>query len=67
MKKVLQIIKEKSVEMDMIPIDDVVAEAKTQGIDEEKTRESIAKLEKAGDIYKPKYKFVKPTISTQSG
>ncbi len=65
MKKVLQIIKDKSADVDMVPIEEVIAEAKTQGIEEEKTKEIITKLEKAGDIYKPKYKFVKPTTPSQ--
>ncbi len=61
LKKVLQIIKDKSANVEMVPIEEIIEEAKTAGIDEEKTKDIISKLEKAGDIYKPKYKFVKPT------
>ncbi|MBI4044573.1 MAG: minichromosome maintenance protein MCM [Candidatus Diapherotrites archaeon] len=61
LKKILGIIKDKAREIDMVPMQEVIDEAKTQGLDEEKTKEIFSKLEKAGDIYRPKYGFVKPT------
>ena len=61
MKKILQIIKEKSVDLDMVPIDDIVMEAETQGIGKEKAMDIISELDKKGEIYKPRHHFVKPT------
>ncbi|MBI5553831.1 MAG: hypothetical protein HY917_03770, partial [Candidatus Diapherotrites archaeon] len=61
LKTVLGIIKSKAREMDMVPIEDVVEESKTQGLESEKVREILGKLEKAGDVYKPRHGFVKPT------
>ncbi|MBN2127587.1 MAG: ATP-binding protein [Candidatus Diapherotrites archaeon] len=60
-KTILAIIKSKAIELDMVPIEEVIEEAKTQGIESEAVRETIIKLEKAGDIYKPRHGFVKPT------
>lgn len=61
MLRVLGIIREKSQELDMVPIDDVVEEAKSRGIDADKTIEILSKLMKTGDIYKPRHGFVNPT------
>ena len=61
LRKVLNIIKGKASELDMVPLEEVREEAKTLGIDEEKTNEIVSKLEKAGDIYRPRHGFVKPT------
>ncbi|MCR4336014.1 MAG: minichromosome maintenance protein MCM [archaeon] len=61
LKKVLGIIKEKAQELDIVPLEEVIAEAKTLGMEADKVKEIIAKLEKAGDVYKPKHGFVKPT------
>jgi replicative DNA helicase Mcm len=59
MRTITDIIKSKSKEMDKVPIQDVVAEALSRGIDEEKVRELITKLKKAGDIYEPSHGFLK--------
>jgi replicative DNA helicase Mcm len=61
LKTVLGIIRSKAQEMDMVPIEDVVNEAKTEGIESDKVREIITKLDRAGDIYKPRHGFVKPS------
>ncbi len=63
LKKILRIIKDKSSEIDdgMVPIEDVIGESKTEGIDSDKVREILTKLEKAGDIYRPRHGVVKPT------
>ncbi|MCR4369377.1 MAG: minichromosome maintenance protein MCM [archaeon] len=61
LKKVLAIIKEKGHELDMVPMEEVMTEAKTLGIDSEKVRDIIGKLQKSGDVYYPKHGFVKPT------
>ncbi|MAG18156.1 MAG: AAA family ATPase [Candidatus Diapherotrites archaeon] len=61
LKKVLGIIKEKAQELDIVPIEEVITEAKTLGMESDKVKEIISKLEKSGDVYKPKHGFVKPT------
>ena len=45
----------------MVPIDDIVMEAETQGIGKEKAMDIISELDKKGEIYKPRHHFVKPT------
>ncbi len=59
MRVLVEIIKGKSKEMDKVPIQDVIAEALSRGIDEEKVRELIGKLKKAGEIYEPSHGFLK--------
>ncbi len=59
MRTITDIIKAKSKEMDKVPIQDVVAEALSRGIEEEKVRDLITKLKKAGDIYEPSHGFLK--------
>jgi replicative DNA helicase Mcm len=59
-RKVLNIIKSKAQEMDMVPMQDVVEEAQQEGITPEKTRETIEELIKKGEVYSPRHRFVKP-------
>jgi replicative DNA helicase Mcm len=59
-RKVLSIIKEKAKDMDMVPTQDVLDEAKDAGIAEEKTRDIIDELTKKGEIYTPRHHFLKP-------
>ncbi|HIH09714.1 MAG TPA: hypothetical protein HA254_03500, partial [Candidatus Diapherotrites archaeon] len=47
--------------LDMVPIEDVINEGKTTGMDADKVRDMLMKLQKSGDIYYPKHGFVKPT------
>lgn len=61
MKKILSIIKGKAQDTDMVPMAEVLEEAKTEGISDDKAREIIDKLEKKGEIYKPRHGFLKPT------
>lgn len=61
MKAILNMIKEKSVEQDMVPIQEIFDEAKSQGIEDDKARELIRKLEDKGEIYRPRHGFLKPT------
>ncbi|MAG53053.1 MAG: AAA family ATPase, partial [Nanoarchaeota archaeon] len=42
----------------VIPIEDIIAEAKEKGIDEDKVNESIEKLKRSGEIFEPKQNFV---------
>ena len=51
----------KALELDMVPMEEVVEEAKAEGIEDDKTREIIERLLKEGDIYKPRHGFLKPT------
>ena len=41
-----------------IPIEDVVAEAKNRGLDEDKVEESLERLKRSGDVYEPKRGFI---------
>ena len=60
-KNILRIIKEKAQEVDMVPMEEIINEGKTIGIESDKVRDLVAKMQKSGDIYFPKYGFVKPT------
>ncbi|MFH1751577.1 MAG: minichromosome maintenance protein MCM [archaeon] len=61
MKKVLMIVREKGQEMDKIPIDMVISEAKSEGLEQDKVMEFISKLKKTGELYEPRHGFLKPT------
>lgn len=41
-----------------IPIEDVVAEAKNRGLDEDKVEEALERLKRSGDVYEPRRGFV---------
>ena len=41
-----------------IPIDEVVAEAKNRGLDEDKVEEALERLKRSGDVYEPKRGFI---------
>jgi replicative DNA helicase Mcm len=41
-----------------IPIDDVVAEARNRGMDEDKVEEALERLKRSGDVYEPRRGFV---------
>ena len=41
-----------------IPIDDVVTEAKSKGVEEDKVEEVLEKLKRSGDIFEPRRGFV---------
>lgn len=59
MRTITEIIRTKSKEMGNVPIQDVISEALSRGIEEEKVRDLIGKLKKAGDIYEPSHGFLK--------
>ncbi|MDO8627753.1 MAG: hypothetical protein Q7K42_04760, partial [Candidatus Diapherotrites archaeon] len=61
MKTVLRIIKSLAEEEDIVSLDKIIEQAKTEGIDMDKAQEAISKLKKKGDIYEPRHKFLKPT------
>ena len=41
-----------------IPIDDVVAEAKNRGLDEDKVEEALERLKRSGDVFEPRRGFL---------
>ncbi len=58
----LKIVKDAMAEgIDMVPIEQVIAEGIEKGLDENKINSALEDLERKGEIYKPKYHFVKPT------
>ena len=61
MKKILGIVKAKAKENDQVPVQDVLDEAKDHGIEPDKARELISRLEKTGELYMPRHGFLKPT------
>ena len=42
----------------LIPIEDLISEAKEKGISEDKVLESIEKLKRSGDLYEPRRSFI---------
>lgn len=60
MRKVLQLVKEKSVEKGKVAVEEIIEEAKTIGIEPEKTRDYLSKLKVKGELYEPSNGFVKP-------
>jgi replicative DNA helicase Mcm len=61
MKKILGIVQNKAREMDAVPVQDVLTEAEAEGISKDKARDLIAKLEKNGELYRPRHDLLKPT------
>ncbi|MEM4390882.1 MAG: minichromosome maintenance protein MCM [Candidatus Diapherotrites archaeon] len=61
LKKVLNIIKEKATELDMVPIEEIINEGKAQGIEADKVRDLLTKLAEKGDVYCPRNGYYKPT------
>ena len=58
----LRIIKDAMSEgIDMVPIEQIVAEGMEKGISEDKVMSALADLEKKGDVYKPRHHYIKPT------
>ena len=41
-----------------VPIDDIVAEAKSRGLDEDKVEEALERLKRSGDVFEPKRGFI---------
>ncbi|MDD4250979.1 MAG: minichromosome maintenance protein MCM [Candidatus ainarchaeum sp.] len=59
---ILKIIKDAMAQgIDMVPIEQVIAEGIEKGLDETKIVNAIEDLEKKGEIYKPRLHFLKPT------
>ena len=64
LKKVLRIIKEKSLELDEVTIEDILKEAEAQGVERDKARDYLDELHKKGDIYYPRHNIVKPATKS---
>jgi len=47
--------------VDMVPIEQIIAEGIEKGLDEGKVTAALEDLERKGEIYKPRHHFVKPT------
>jgi len=61
MRKILNIVREKAGEQELVPLQEVLAEAEGAGIGKERAKDLIAKLEKNGELYRPRHNFLKPT------
>jgi DNA replicative helicase MCM subunit Mcm2 (Cdc46/Mcm family) len=61
MSRILAIVKAKAKDIDAVPIEMVVDEAKAEGIEKDKVEEIISKLKKKGGLYEPKRGVLKPT------
>ncbi len=59
-RNVLNIIRQKSKEQDLVPIIEVVEEAKTIGLEKDKVNEIISELKRKGEIYEKKHGFISP-------
>jgi replicative DNA helicase Mcm len=59
-RNVLNIIKEKAREQDLVPIIEVIEDAKTIGLEKDKVNEIISELKRKGEIYEKKHGFVSP-------
>lgn len=63
MRKILGIIREKDKETDIVPVKEVLDEAESIGVDRQKADDIIKKLERKGELYRPRHGFIKPTES----
>ena len=61
MRKVLGLLREKDKEMDLVPLKEVLDEAESLGIERGKAEDIVRKLERKGEIYRPRHGYVKPT------
>jgi len=60
MRNVLNLIREKSKEQDLVPIIEVIEEAKTIGLEKDKVNEIISELKRKGELYEKKHGFISP-------
>ncbi len=62
LKSVLKIVKDLAETQEMVSIQEIIDQAKSEGIgEEEKIREYISTLKKKGELYEPRHNFLKPT------
>ena len=43
-----------------IPVDNIISEAKSQGLEEDKVEDALEMLKRSGEIYEPKYGIISP-------
>ncbi|MDO8625531.1 MAG: LAGLIDADG family homing endonuclease [Candidatus Diapherotrites archaeon] len=60
LKTILNIVQSLAQVHDKVLIEQVLEDAKTAGIDKEKTREIIGKLKRTGELYEPSHGVLKP-------
>ncbi|MFH1663790.1 MAG: minichromosome maintenance protein MCM [archaeon] len=60
MRNVLNIIRQKAKEQDLVPIIEVIEEAKILGLEKDKVNEIISDLKRKGEIYEKKHGFISP-------
>jgi replicative DNA helicase Mcm len=61
MRKILSIVREKAQEQETVPLQEVLNEAEALGINRDRAKDLISKLEKNGELYRPRHNFLKPT------
>ncbi|MEW6294911.1 MAG: LAGLIDADG family homing endonuclease [Candidatus Diapherotrites archaeon] len=61
LRVVLNIIREKAREMDMVPVIDIVEESATQGIEKDKVNDIINELKRRGEVYEKRHGFIDVT------
>ena len=59
-RNVLNIIKGKAKEQDLVPIIEVIEEAKGIGLEKDKVNEIISELKRKGELYEKKHGFISP-------
>ncbi len=59
-RNVLNIIRQKSKEQDLVPIIEVIEEAKSIGLEKDKVNEIISELKRKGELYEKKHGFISP-------
>lgn len=60
LRNVLNIVREKSKEQDLVPIIEVIEEAKTIGLEKDKVNDIISELKRKGELYEKKHGFISP-------
>ncbi|PIN98617.1 MAG: hypothetical protein COT90_03315 [Candidatus Diapherotrites archaeon CG10_big_fil_rev_8_21_14_0_10_31_34] len=60
LRNVLNIVRQKSKEQDLVPIIEVIEEAKTLGLEKERVNEIISELKRKGELYEKKHGFISP-------
>jgi len=67
LRTMLEIISALEKRLDMVPVEDVVKEANSMGIDEHYARQLVEVLRRQGDLYEPKTGFIKSAHKREWG
>ncbi len=67
LRTMLEVISSLEKKLDLVPIEDVVKEANSVGIDEHYARQLIEILQRQGDLYQPKTGFIKSAHKREWG